>query len=70
MCEMTSMGEMSAARMTMPAGRDVGVLEGRDVGDLRRALTTSFTPRLRARDAAAVVEVSFSFLFSQMGLCF
>ena len=52
MCEMTSMGEMSAARMTTPMGDDdEGVEE--DV-DLRSALTTSFTPRFRVRWAAAV----------------
>ncbi len=50
MCEMTSMGEMSAARTTMPAG---GEEEGTE-GDLRSALTTSLTPRLRDLDAAAV----------------
>lgn len=42
MCEMTSMGEMSAARTTMP----VGVEEDVERGDLRSALTTSLTPRL------------------------
>lgn len=48
MCDMTSMGEMSAARTTMLRGCCCGVavveVEG---GDLRRDLTTSFTPRLR-----------------------
>lgn len=43
------MGEMSAARTTMPGGGEEGV-----VGDLRRALTTSLTPRLRDFVAAAV----------------
>ena len=57
MWEMTSMGEMSAARMTMPGGAEV--LEERvglvEAGvDLRIALTHSFTPRLRALDLAAV----------------
>jgi len=50
------MGEMSAARTTMPGGdgeeeeEDEGTL-----GDLRSALTTSLTPRLRHLLAAAVV---------------
>jgi len=47
------MGEMSAARMTMPMG---GVVEGavEEVGgDLRMAFTHSFTPRLRALFLAA-----------------
>ena len=47
MCEMTSMGEMSAARITTPMGDDEEVVE-EDV-DLRSALTTSFTPRFRVR---------------------
>lgn len=42
---MTSMGEISAASMTTATGSEVAV--GPGVGDLRRALTTSFTPRLR-----------------------
>jgi hypothetical protein len=46
MCEMTSMGEMSAARITTPMGDEEVVEE--DV-DLRSALTTSFTPRFRVR---------------------
>lgn len=46
------MGEMSAARMTMLAGREEDVLaEGGE--DLRRALTTSLTPRLRVLVRAA-----------------
>ena len=54
---MTSIGEMSAARITMPRGREVVVREeeGSLLGDLRRALTTSFTPRLSVRWAAAGV---------------
>ena len=48
---MTSMGEMSAARITTPMGdeedEDEEVME-EDV-DLRSALTTSFTPRFRVR---------------------
>lgn len=60
---MTSMGDMSAASTTMPWGRggsapplptDVAVAP---VGDLRRALTTSLTPRLRDLFLAAVREV-------------
>ena len=52
MCEMTSIGEMSAARITTPMGddeeeEDEEVVE-EDV-DLRSALTTSFTPRFRVR---------------------
>lgn len=46
----TSMGEMSAARTTRAGGRAVVAVVA---GDLRRALTTSFTPRLRVRCAAA-----------------
>lgn len=54
---MTSMGEMSAARMTMPVGEVVAALaEG--VGDFRRALTTSFTPRLSDLFTAAIKNVS------------
>ena len=47
MCEMTSMGEMSAARITTPIGDEEEAVE-EDV-DLRSALTTSFTPRFRVR---------------------
>lgn len=50
---MTSMGEISAARMTIPGGGEEGV-----VGDFRRALTTSLTPRLRDLDAAATERLS------------
>lgn len=55
------MGEISAARMTMLAGseeeeEDVDV-EGGD--DLRRALTTSLTPRLRVLVRAAGGGVGF-----------
>ena len=49
MCEMTSIGEMSVARTTIPGGGEEGV-----VGDFRSDLTTSLTPRLRDLDAAAV----------------
>lgn len=52
------MGEISAARMTMWAGseeeEDV-LLEEEGGEDLRRALTTSLTPRLRVLVRAAVV---------------
>ena len=48
MCEMTSMGEMSAARITTPMGDEEEVVVEEDV-DLRSALTTSFTPRFRVR---------------------
>ena len=41
---MTSMGEISAARMTIECGRELALVE--EGGDLRRALTTSLTPRL------------------------
>ena len=52
MCEMTSMGEISAARTTMPWGEErVEVL-----GDLRMDLTTSLTPRLRHLDFAPIGE--------------
>ncbi len=49
---MTSMGEMSAARMTSECGCEVVVA----MADLRRDLTTSFTPRLRAWDFAAILD--------------
>ena len=49
---MTSMGEMSAARITTPMGDVEDVVE---VADFRSALTTSFTPRFSVRCAAAVV---------------
>ena len=42
---MTSIGEMSAARTTMPGGE--AVVEVVAGVDLRRLLTTSLTPRLR-----------------------
>ncbi len=58
MCEMTSMGEISAARMTIP-----GAVVGAPAGDLRRALTTSLTPRLRVLFFAAIVHL-ISYLFS------
>lgn len=52
---MTSMGEMSAARMTMPVGEEMASLaEG--IGDFRTALTTSLTPRLSVLFAAASLE--------------
>ena len=55
---MTSMGEMSAARITTPVG-DVEDEEDAVVADvaadLRSALTTSFTPRFNVRCAAADV---------------
>lgn len=50
---MTSMGEMSAARMTMPMGSEDAEFAGASVGDFLRALTTSLTPRLSVRVAAA-----------------
>ena len=52
---MTSMGEMSAARTTIPIGDvDDGDEEEDDCGwDLRSDLTTSLTPRLRVRCPAA-----------------
>jgi hypothetical protein len=46
----TSAGEMSPAMMTMP-GKEV--LLGAEAADLRRVLTTSFTPRLRVFALAA-----------------
>jgi hypothetical protein len=51
MCEMTSMGEMSAAMTTMAKG---SVSEAPEDSDLRSAFTTSFTPRRRVLDFAAV----------------
>ena len=50
---MTSKGEMSAARMTTPMGSVMGAFAA-GVGLLRRALTTSLTPRLRDLLTAAV----------------
>lgn len=46
MCEMTSIGEMSAARTTIPDGR-AWASDGLPSGVLRTALTTSLTPRFR-----------------------
>ena len=68
MCEMTSIGEMSAARITTPQP----VVLAAPCGDLRRALTTSLTPRLRVLFFAAVKEVSsclieFSYYQSPIG---
>ena len=59
MCEITSIGLISAARTTMPTGRFSPVgLEERVVGvargDLRSAFTHSLTPRLRVLCFAAV----------------
>jgi len=45
---MTSMGEMSAARITTPMGDEEEDVVEEGV-DLRSALTTSFTPRFRVR---------------------
>lgn len=55
-CEITSGGEISAARITM-AGM---VALGRVAGDFRSALTTSFTPRLRVLFFAAVFQRQIS----------
>ena len=55
MWEITSIGDMSAARMTIPgawSADDEGLL------DLRRDLTTSLTPRLRDLFFAATRFVS------------
>jgi len=57
MCEMTSMGEISAARTTIP-GIEEPEADGAPRGDLRRAFTTSFTPRLRVLFFAAAKLVS------------
>ena len=59
---MTSIGEMSAARMTRPGGVMEGLFtaEGAARGDFRTDFTTSFTPRLRALFLAAGERVSFS----------
>lgn len=65
---MTSMGDMSAASTTTPWGSGIAsvpaladlvvvvVVEVTPVGDLRRDLTTSLTPRLRDLFFAAVVK--------------
>lgn len=50
---MTSMGEISAARITTPGAM---VLPA-PWGDFRSALTTSLTPRLRVLFFAAIREV-------------
>ena len=47
MCDMTSMGEMSAASMMMAGGSLLPAAAVAAVLDLRRDLTTSLTPRLR-----------------------
>src|SRR5690606_8411589 len=52
MCEITSIGEMSPARTTTPLGSEIGALAA-GIGDLRSALTTSLTPRLRHLFTAA-----------------
>ena len=54
MWEMTSMGEMSAARTTMPEGVELGLVVGLEGGDFRIALTVSLTPRVRDLDFAAI----------------
>lgn len=48
------MGEMSAARTTIAGGREEG--EDTEMGDFRRALTTSLTPRLRVLCFAAIAH--------------
>lgn len=58
MCEITSIGEMSAARTTIPEFAPAA-----PVGDLRSALTTSFTPRFRDLFLAAVEEGVVSLFF-------
>lgn len=50
MWEITSMGEISAARTTMPCGEERVEVDG----DFRTDLTTSLTPRLRILDLAPV----------------
>lgn len=53
---MTSIGEISAARMTT-AGTES---DGREAGRLRRALTTSLTPRLSVLFLAAISQSSLA----------
>ena len=53
MCEMTSMGDMSAARTTTPWGD-----ESVEAGVLRIDLTTSLTPRLRTLHFDPILRVS------------
>ena len=53
---MTSIGEMSAARTTMAGGSPLPAVAAA-VLDLRRDLTTSFTPRLRDLFFVAVTVV-------------
>lgn len=54
MCEITSIGLMSAARITIPGGRVAGLRDdGVAAGDLRIDLTHSLTPRFIALDLAA-----------------
>ena len=58
---MTSIGEISAARMTTPGA---AALLATPCGDFRRAFTTSLTPRLRVLFFAAIAEFIFIFSFS------
>lgn len=58
MCEITSIGEMSAARTTIP---ELALAAVAPVGDLRSALTTSFTPRFRDLFLAAIKEGLLAF---------
>lgn len=51
---MTSRGEMSAARITTPSGSREPLDEGAEVGDLRRDLTTSLTPRFSVLALVAI----------------
>ena len=57
MCDMTSMGEMSAASMTMAGASPLPAMAAA-VLDLRRDLTTSLTPRLRDLFFVAVAVIT------------
>lgn len=56
MWDITSMGEMSAARMTMPGGLEMVDEAGALISIFRTDLTTSLTPRFRVLFLAAGVE--------------
>lgn len=56
MCEMTSIGEISAARITTPGA----VVLETPAGDFRKALTTSLTPLFRVLFLAAITLLVFA----------
>lgn len=64
---MTSIGEISAAMMTMAEGFEMSEEAGPEVGDLRSALTTSLTPR-RSVFVLAAVEDIVSITITMLGV--